>query len=123
MNELELRKIAAAWIEVHRCSEDENGENFWAFIKLAELCDSEPEVCWKVIHLIRQLDGSDKILANLAAGPLEDLLVRHGSDFIDRVEALAEHDRQFKRLLGAVWQRDMPNNIWKRVKAVAGPSW
>lgn len=123
MSELELQKIAEAWIEVHHRSEDENGEHFWAFIKLSDLCDNEPEVCWKVIHLIRQLDGSDTILANLAAGPLENLLVYHGSDFIDRIEALAAHDQQFKKLLGAVWQRDMPDAIWKRVKAVAAPSW
>lgn len=123
MNELELQKIAKAWIEVHHRTEDENGENFWAYMKLADLCDEEPELCWKVIHLIRQLDGSEKILSNLAAGPVEDLLVKHGNIFIDRVEVLAKHDPQFRKILGAVWQQDMPDPIWKRIKAVAGPTW
>lgn len=123
MSELELRKIAEAWIVMHHQKEDERGQNFWAFDALVDLSNDDPESCWKVIHLIRQLDGSDTILANLAAGPLEDLLVYHGNDFIDRIESFAEKDQQFKKLLGAVWQRDMPDNIWKRVKAVAAPSW
>jgi hypothetical protein len=69
------------------------------------------------------MDGSDSILGNLAAGPLEDLLVDHGPEFIDRVEILARQDRQFRRLLGAVWQNAMSDDLWNRVKAVAGPSW
>lgn len=125
MSELELRKIAETWITLYYLPEDsqERQENFWAFSRLDDLCNDDPESCWEVIHLIRQLDGSEKILANLAAGPLEDLLVRHGNDFIDRIESLAEKDPQFKKLLGAVWQQDMPDAIWKRVKAVAAPSW
>ena len=123
MREFELRKIAEAWIAMHHQKEDERGKNFWAFDALVDLCNDDAESCWNVIHLIRQIDGSDNILSNLAAGPLEDLLVRHGSDFIDRIESLAEHDMQFKKVLGAVWQRDMPDAIWKRIKAVAAPSW
>lgn len=125
MTEANLQKIAETWITLYYLPEDsqERRENFWAFNELVGLCNDDPESCWKVIHLIRQLDGNDKILANLAAGPLEDLLVYHGNDFIDRIESLAKKDPQFKKLLGAVWQRDTPDSIWKRVKAVAAPSW
>lgn len=123
MNETELQKIAEAWIKVHQNSEDEHGEHFWAYSKMSDLCEDEPEICWKIIHIIRRLDGSDKLLANLAAGPLENLLVYHGSRFIDRVEELAKSDQQFRKLLGAVWQRDVADPIWKRIKAVAAQSW
>ena len=125
MSESELRKIAETWIRLYYLPEDsrERQENLWAFNKLVDLCEDDPENCWKAIQLIRKLDGSDTILANLAAGPLEDLLVHHGSIFIDRIEALAETDPQLRRLLGAVWQRDIPDEIWKRLKAVAAPSW
>jgi len=125
MNELETNKVAETWIKLHHLPEDspEREEHFWAYIKLSELCDSEPEICWHVINKIRQLDGSEAILSNLAAGPLEDLLAKHGASFIARIEILAEEDLQFKKLLGAVWQRDMPESIWSRIKAVAAPSW
>lgn len=96
--------------------------SYWAFSRLDELVRSDPEVAWNVIGVIYQLDSTDQILANLAAGPVEDLLVYHGDRFIDRVETLAKSDAIFRKLLGAVWQNEIPESVWKRVRAVAGPS-
>lgn len=123
MSKSELQKIAEVWVKAQHTREDEYGENFWAVSKMIDLCEDEPETCWEVIHLIRKHDGSEVLLANLAAGPVEDLIVKHGASFIDRIEVLAKSDGQFKKILGAVWQQDMPDAVWERVKAVAGPSW
>ena len=120
----QMREIADVWIDLHRLPEDspDRQYKFWSFDRLWELVHDDPEAAWNIIQIIRQ-EGSDLILSNLAAGPLEDLLVRHGDRFIDRVEALAEHDAQFRRLLGATWQNSMPPRLWRRIKAVAGSSW
>jgi hypothetical protein len=120
----QMKEIAYAWVDLHRLPEDSPGRQgkFWSFDRLWELVHDDPEAAWKIIQIIRQ-EGSDLILSNLAAGPLEDLLVTHGDQFIDRVETLAEHDAQFRRLLAATWQNSMPPGLWKRIKAVAGPSW
>jgi hypothetical protein len=120
----QMREIADAWVDLHRLPEDSPGrhDKFWSFDRLWELVHDDPEAAWSIIQIIRQ-EGSELILSNLAAGPLEDLLVTHGDRFIDRVETLAEHDAQFRRLLAATWQNSMPPEIWKRIKAVAGPSW
>jgi hypothetical protein len=121
---VEMNKIAETWIELHRLPEDssEREERFWSHDRLWELIQDDPEGAWNIILIIRR-EGSDVILSNLAAGPLEDLLVAHGDQFIDRVEALAERDAQFRKLLGATWQNSMPDTLWSRIKAVAGPSW
>jgi hypothetical protein len=110
---------------MHLSAEDsvEYKENFWAYSKLCDLCDDDPEICLKAIEIIRSKDGSEKILSNLAAGPLEDLLSQHGEIFIERFEKMAKVDAQFKKLLGAVWQNSIPDHIWKRIKSVAGKSW
>src|SRR4051794_10245212 len=123
-NPEQMREIADAWIDLHRLPEDSPArqEKFWSFERLWELVHDDPEAAWNIIQLIRQ-EGSELILSNLAAGPLEDLLVTHGDRFIDRIETLAEHDAQFKKLLAATWQNSMPAGLWKRIKAVAGPSW
>jgi hypothetical protein len=120
----QMREIADAWIDLHLLPEDspERQDKFRSFDRLWELVHDDPEVAWNIIQIIRQ-EGSELILSNLAAGPLEDLLVAHGDRFIDRVESLAEHDAQFRRLLAATWQNSMPPRLWKRIKAVAGPSW
>ena len=42
--------------------------------RLRELVRDDPEAAWDIIQVIRR-EGSDVVLSNLAAGPLEDLLV------------------------------------------------
>jgi len=125
MNDLYLQKIAETWIKLYYLPEDssERDQHFWAYNKLSDLCQNEPEICWRIIHIIRRVDGSEKILANLAAGPLEDLLVNHGVDFIDNVEKLAQSDQQFRKMLGSVWQSGISESTWRRIKAVASKSW
>jgi hypothetical protein len=121
----EIQQIAQTWIEIDRLPEDseELDAKFWAFERLSNLVRHDPEEAWKVIEAMRRLDRSDAILANIAAGPLENLLVYHGDKFIDRFEILAQSDQQFRKLLGAVWQNDMSDALWIRVKAIAAPSW
>jgi len=58
-----------------------------------------------VICVIITRIADDDILAFVAAGPLEDLLVRHPYAFIDRVEALARQDAHFRRAVSDVRTR------------------
>jgi hypothetical protein len=120
----EMKKIADAWIDLNRLPEatPEWEDKFWSCDRLWQLIREDPEAAWSIIQIIRE-EGSDFILSNLAAGPLEDLLVAHGDRFIDRVETLARHDAQFRKLLGATWENSMSPKLWRRIKAVAGPSW
>lgn len=120
----ELNQIAEAWVQLCRLPENapQRDDKFWSYERLSELIEEDPEAAWSVIQIIRR-EGSDLILSNLGAGPLEDLLVAHGDQFIDRVEILAEQDAQFRKVLGATWQNSMSPRLWKRIKAVAGPSW
>ncbi|WP_052689292.1 DUF6869 domain-containing protein [Xanthomonas albilineans] len=119
------QKIAVAWIKLHSVPEDspEREGLFWAYSRVCDLVQDDPEQGWQIIETIRRLDGSDLILSNLAAGPLEDLLVAHGEKFIDHIEALAKDDQQLRKLLGATWQNDMSDALWARIRAVAAPSW
>ena len=124
MNIGEIRRLAESWVKLHHLPEEapERDVHFWAFAQLNALVRDEPELAWQVAEAIRQLDISDQILANLAAGPIEDLLALHGEEFIDRVEALAQQDAVFKKMLGAVWRNDISDSVWRRLRAVAGPS-
>jgi hypothetical protein len=82
------------------------------------LAGEKPEACWAAILAILHRIGSEspnRLLAVLAAGPLEDLLAYHGEAFIDRVEAEARRDPRFGLLLGGVWQNKMSEEVWTRV--------
>lgn len=77
-----------------------------------------PELAWRAILEAMNQSKMEVHLGKLAAGPLEDLLSKHGSAFIDRVELMARSNSKFAWLLGGVWQHTMPESIWLRVQAV-----
>lgn len=118
MSEFKDADIVRGWVEMHRAvkGSDAQNANFWAYMALDDLRDHDLERYWRIINEIRHLDDSDAMLSNLAAGPLEDLLVTSGGAFIDRCEALAKSDARFKFMLGMVWKNDISDDIWERVR-------
>ncbi len=131
MTAKEKRILVDAWITSAQAESDsaDYTRNLWASKKLDDLISvdskdgEEAEIAFSVILAIldRLLPG--KALALLAAGPLEDLLVHHGSAFIDRVEERARLDPVFNELLGGVWQNAMSDAIWERIQVTRNSVW
>ena len=98
-----------------------NRECFDAYLELDKLVTNEPERAWPLIcEIIRRISPKDEdLLAYVAAGPLEDLLVRHPDGFIERIEILAQNDAHFRRALSGVWGC-MPADIRGRVDRLLG---
>ena len=97
-----------------------DNEYFWAWDKMYDIVHNEPDLAWELILRIMKADNSAIGLANLAAGPLEDLLGLHGDKIIERAEKEAVGDSQFKYLLGGVWKNMMTGEIWDRVQKARG---
>jgi len=117
---IEKQHMVTDWLALQRVPESstEHDKLFWAFGRLCDLCCDAPDEAWDVILCMLAQDHSPVILENLSAGPLEDLLAKHGPTIIDRVEAQARRDPWFARLLGGVWQNAMSPEVWTRVQAV-----
>jgi hypothetical protein len=115
----ELHKLADAWITYHRCPKvsPDRETTAWA-TDLYELTCSDPETLWLLIMAIHTRDQSPRIQEVLSAGPVEDLLSKHGEGFIERVEIEAQRDPTFANLLGGVWKNTMPDAIWERLQSV-----
>ncbi len=107
----EVVKLVEAWL-----SGDADGTFSDAVI-------DAPESAWAAILEILKGDLSDDQRALLAAGPLENLLVFHGAEFISRVEHEAETNARLNHLLGGVWRQDMEELIWERVQRVRKAVW
>lgn len=112
---MKVKELSDMWIEYHHTDDD---DLFKAVAKLERMVVSNEERAWRVILTILKKDNSDAVMSNLAAGPMEDILVQHGDDVIERVEAKAEKDPDFKKMIMGVWQNDMSEDIWHRVKAL-----
>ncbi len=115
-----LERLAKAWISHVRdlCDERNEDEHCWAADQVLDLSDESPDDCWQIILLILSLDGSTHVLDNLASGPLEGLLKKHGETVIGRLEQEARVNPKLRALLAQLWQNDIPDSIWKRVRAV-----
>jgi hypothetical protein len=111
-------ELIAGWIALANSDSGtvEHARHFWAFDHVTDMRNN-PEQIWNFVLAVLAADQSRRVLAILAAGPLEDLLVDHPA-MITRVEREARANPQFARLLGGVWQNRMPADVWQRVQAV-----
>jgi len=92
---------------------------FWATEEEHDLFfDGKSEELWQLILKIHERDHSIAIQQVLSAGPIEDLLSKFGERYIARVEDKARKDPAVAKVLGGVWQSDMPDEIWIRLQAV-----
>jgi hypothetical protein len=105
-----LRELAERWLT------QPAGEWMEESVELYRLIDQDPDRALKVIFCAAQLTAEPLILANLAAGPLEDFLGRHGEQYLDVFHTLALRERALREVLDGVWQGSMPKRVWHRIE-------
>jgi hypothetical protein len=90
---------------------------FWAWEAVNALVRQEPEEAWAMILRLVALAPDDRTLANVAAGPLEDLLGLHPYAFVGLVEEEARRDARFRRCLSGVWGwTSIPEDVQLRIR-------
>lgn len=83
---------------------------------VSEMVRSQPFAAISFLqHALAKTDN-EELLAVLAAGPLEDLLVRHGPEVIDQIEQLVVENEKFRELLFGVWRNAIDATTWQRVE-------
>jgi hypothetical protein len=95
-----------------------HAQTFEAATKVSEISRTDPDGTLTFIFEVLRREPLPRVLANLAAGPLEDLLLYQGPAVIERVEALAARDERFRQLLASVWRNDIQQDVWDRVQAL-----
>lgn len=126
MTESELNKLVDAWIAGNEAEGrvSEHSENWWAISQVMDWSiANDDESLWAFILATYWRKMSNRALANLAAGSVEDLLAGHGAAYIDRVETLARRDPLFNRLLGGVWRNSITDDVWARIEKVRREVW
>jgi hypothetical protein len=119
MTHVELLALADAWISYHLATKGSQEREVAArATDLYELEYNEPETLWLLILEIHAKNQSPRIHECLSAGPVEDLLAKHGDSFIERIETQARQDPTFAKLLGGVWKNTMSDGVWQRLQQV-----
>ena len=120
----QLKEIATAWVEMWllEINDPMRSKYDWVDDFEYKAVYESPNLAIDLILEILKLGLSEKTKEVLAAGPLEQVLANHGDAIIERVELLARRDPQFSSLLGGVWQNNMSDEVWMRVKNASNRS-
>jgi len=120
-----IELIAKDWINYHKDNRKYT-DCFRALEKLEDYIYSNQESAFEIILLLINKADSDKISANIAAGPLEDFIrIRHKKHF-DKIEMHARQNPKFRKCLTGVWLDDdfdeeKRNIIMKYTKTIKNP--
>lgn len=116
------QQIVEAYVALQRLEKDTPAfeRQYWAWEEMMALAEREPERAFGLILQVLACDSSDRVLPALAAGPLEELLSRHGRTLLGKVEEEARRNPDFMRLLNGVWQSWMEDDVWRRIEALRG---
>ena len=108
--------FAQSWIAELRGTQADSDEEVGQSVVMMNFT-AKPEHQWQFI-LAAIAHASEDELGDIAAGPVEHLLGKHGDSYIKEVEQRAESDPKFARMLSGVWKYTMSDEVWARVEAL-----
>jgi hypothetical protein len=101
----EQSRIAESWLTVQR--------HWWAWDSLNRLCDEAPLDAWPIIVRLVEMADNDELLEDIGAGPVEELLRKHGPLLLNDVQTLAASDPRFRQVLSHVWLAERDSEVAK----------
>jgi hypothetical protein len=118
--------IAEEWIRVWSSPEPPVDEGMGTSRLDGELPREEPQLCLEsILEVLARIEGasSNRLLAALAAGPLEDLLTKNGHIVIEQVEVLARRNPDFRLLLNGIWDSTIKPEVLSRLAKYRSRQW
>jgi hypothetical protein len=103
-------EVVAAYWRHHRLAVSEDPTEradadvwFWAWEEVDEaVLDASPGIVELLIALAKAAPN-DEARCYLGAGPLRDLIRRHGAEFVDEIDQAAQTSKSFQVALRCVW--------------------
>ena len=96
------------------------GFDFWAWEVVRNLVTDDPSEAWLLILALLHTAPDDGVLGSVAAGELEEFVLAHAADFIDRIEEEAHADSRFKSALSYLYVWKLSSDLFDRIEAAAG---
>jgi len=71
---------------------------------------------WETVVDMVQLAPNERCLGDIAAGPLESLLVRYGDETFELLRQEVARNSKFARTLKRVWKCTMTDEFWSKLQ-------
>ncbi len=98
-----LSKLVEAYINYQKHSLD---SDWWAWFEVDSMVRDEPESAWPVIMSLLTYADSQECLPYIAAGPLEDWIVKYGDSRIEFLTGELENNAQLQDAITRVSLRE-----------------
>ena len=112
-------RLAVNWLRCIRENKnsDPDCEKWWNIVvNLGLFGTAEP--LWRFIKLTISLAETEDELSHIAAAPIEYLLGRFGTEYIDRVEAEVKNNPKLVSAIKSCNQYQMTDAVWERVRSI-----
>jgi hypothetical protein len=96
-------------------------KTFWAYQTLDDLCLKEPIRALKIVREIFEMNPEERVISNLSAGPLEDILVRHGVELMPYLKQCLRENKELSTLLEGVWINGMDTEVQLALEEIIKP--
>lgn len=124
MSEYNNKKIVEEWIIYYESEKKSKKNKYYpSVLKLHDLVQHQPLGAWHIILEILEQNPKQPLLTELAEGPMQDLVSFHAKDLIELILREARKNDKFNYLLGGVWNRDIPDDVWQRIEMVRSNVW
>jgi hypothetical protein len=115
--------LIAAYLALREKSGPEHEELFWAHEAVDDVVRNSPSEGWALTRELIEAAVDDPALMYVAAGPLEDLLKKHGEHIIDDVITAARRDAKVRRALAGAWGRSSMNpRVAAEIERILSPA-
>lgn len=113
------REIAQGWVDHFAHCEDRQH----CVDALYELSRNAPDRAWKIIRMIDAINIPDaawraNVDGVLGCGPLENILVMHTGQVLDKVIAEAKVNERLRCQLAVIHESSVSKEIWKVIQEV-----
>ena len=125
-------EIARGWIAYHSRTERPDDEpleppsdddpDWCAVDQLMNLQFEDPLRALEIALFIAHQTNDERLLTNLGAGPLEQLLADDPTLF-DAVAIEARKSASLRTALAAVWKNDIPDETWQSIQRLLAEKW
>jgi hypothetical protein len=97
-------------------------EYFWGWEAVTDFVHSRPAAeVWELVLELLDRANEDEV-SLVIAGPLEDLVRRHGTVLVSEIEQRAAADEYFRWALGGIWlsRGELPDDVLDRIVRASG---
>ena len=97
-------------------------EYFWGWEAVVEFVDGRPATeAWELVLELLDRVSAAKV-GHVVAGPLEELVRRHGASLVNQIEDRADADEYFRWALGGIWltRGELPDDVLDRIVDASG---